>query len=367
MPHEAVSDTDLQNKFRKIINKKLYWKEHILQLIEKITDRVVHGSDKEWAMNIHSFDWVPGVGLYGIWKAWEVTGKDEYLDFLTDWAGKHLEDAYRQKTVNSTAPMIAILELYKKSGKEAYRKVCQDMAEYVLKEAPLTIDGGLEHTVTENASFDNQMWADTLFMVCIFMARFGRLTGNRSYTEFASDQLVLHYRYLWDEETGLFYHGWDGTSRTHLSSIHWGRANAWIIYSTVEILNEVGEFEERDDVIRKLQRHASSLTRLQRDNGLFGSILDDPTSYDELSASAGIACGIKRGIRFGYVDGSLENAARRVYKVLPQYVDETGTVQGVSGGTPIMKTAKEYRDIPVIPTLYGQALTCLALADFEQE
>ena len=47
-------------------------KEHggmVIIMIRKIADRVVNGNDTNWAMNINSFDWVPGVGLYGIFGA----------------------------------------------------------------------------------------------------------------------------------------------------------------------------------------------------------------------------------------------------------------------------------------------------------
>ena len=52
--------------------------------IEKIADRMIFGGDTVWGMNIQGFDWVPGVGLYGIWKAWEVTRQEKYLNFLKD-------------------------------------------------------------------------------------------------------------------------------------------------------------------------------------------------------------------------------------------------------------------------------------------
>ncbi len=334
-----------------------------MQLIERITDRVIEGNDRSWAMDIDRFDWGPGVGLAGIWRAYEVTGQKRYLDFLIQWVDTHGKEAYSQKTVNSTAPLLTILELYTMTGNETYGKLCDDMASYVLNEAPLTVDGGLEHTVTEDATFSEQMWADTLFMVCIFMARYGRRRGRKDCMDFAARQLKLHYRYLWNEEAGLFYHGWSGKERNHLSGIFWGRANAWIIYSTVEILNEIPEFEGRDEVITILKKHVEGLARCQREDGLFGTILDDLSAYEEISASAGIACGILRGVKSGYLDEEKREMALRATVRFSEYVSPSGEVLGVSGGTPIMKDAKAYKEIERTPTLYGQALMCFALAE----
>ena len=334
--------------------------------LKKVIDRIINGADTEWGMNIHHFDWVPGVGLYGIWRAYEVTGEERYFQFLTRWAEMHLQEAYIQKTVNSTAPLLTMLELYQKTGDEKYGKVCFELADYIRKDAPITVDGGLEHTVTEDVdALVNQMWADTLFMVCIFMARLGKLSGERKYTEFATNQLVLHQRYLWDENANLYYHGWNGTLRNHMSGIFWGRANAWTIYSTVEILRAAGDFEGRGEVLGRLERHARGLKRWQRPNGLFGTILNDPDAYDELSACAGIACGIRRAAACGFIDSSYLEVARKTERVLPEYIDESGTVLQVSTGTPILSTAEDYKRVCICPTLYGQGLVALALAELE--
>ena len=332
--------------------------------LEKVIDRIIYGTDMDWNMNIHHFDWVPGVGLYGIWRTYEVTGKAEYLNFLLDWAERHLEEAYVQKTVNSTAPILTMMELYRKTGDKRYGKVCFDIAEFVFTEAPITVDGGLEHTVTEKVdAFGDQMWADTLFMVCIFLARFGKMTGEKKYTDFAVKQLILHQKYLWSEEDYLYYHGWNGAQRNHMSSVYWGRANAWIIYSTVEILREAGEFEGRDQVLSRLERHVLGLGKWQRKNGLYGTIINDPDSYDELSACAGIACGIRRAADAGYIDRRYQEISDRTYAVLMDYIDKDGNVQKVSTGTPVMDSPEQYKQIEQCPTLYGQGLMALALAE----
>ena len=338
-------------------------KNNSLQLIERITDRMVYGSDQGYAMNIHRFDWVCGVGLAGIWRAYEVTGKKEYLDFLIRWADEHAEEAFAQRTVNSTAPLITVLELYKATGKKEYGQICQTIADSILNEAPLTVDGGLEHTVIESVNFSNQMWGDTLFMAGIFLARYGKMTGERKYIDFVTNQLKLHYKYLWNEEKQLCYHGWDGEHRNHLSGVFWGRANAWILYSAVEILKAVGEFEEREEVLNKLRKHIKGLAACQRTDGLFSTVLDDPQSYEELSASSGIACGIVEAYNLGYIDNGLKECAERAFRRFPQYINDSGEVLSVSGGTPIMKCVQEYKDIPRQITLYGQGLMCLALAE----
>lgn len=335
-------------------------------MLEKAADRVVYGKDTTWGMDMEHFDWGPGVGLYGIWKAWQATGREAYLQYLTGWADRHGKEAAELRTINSTAPCLTIWELYRLTGNEAYRKICLEAAEYLVKEAPLTVDGGLEHTVTEHVpGMKEQMWADTLFMACIFLAKAGRDENKKEYTEFASGQLVLHYQYLWDEEKGLFYHAWNGSLRNHMSAVHWGRANAWILLSTLEILRELPEFEGRDSVIAVMKKHMKALCGLQRKNGMFGTVLDDASSYDEISASAGIACGLKLAAELGFAGPEEEKAAALALTALPSYIGAEGDVACVSTGTPVMADAQAYKAIPYEVTLYGQALMIMALARME--
>ncbi len=333
-------------------------------LIEKVTERMIYGSDTEWNMNINGYDWVPGVGLYGIWKAYEATGKVRYLEFLQNWADNRGKEAYTKKTINSMAPCLTLLKLYQFTQKNDYRTICADMAEFIVNQAPVTVDGGLEHTVTEEgAVFSDQMWADTLFMSCIFLCEAGRTFGQQRYIDFAVNQLKLHYTCLWDEEQGLFYHGWDGRNKNHMSAVHWGRANAWIIISTVEILSHAGPFAGREKITEILKKHIHSLIKWRRENGMYGTILNDPEAYDEISASAGIGYGIIRAVKKGYADRELEKYAADTLKELAGYIDEAGNVLGVSTGTPIMKSPEEYKKIAICPTLYGQGLMLLALTE----
>lgn len=337
--------------------------EQNLRLIEKITDRMVYGGDTSWNMDIERFDWVPGVGLYGIWKAWQATKQEKYLDFLKAWAARHLQDAYVQKTVNSTAPLLTVLAVWQETGDPALFQVCADIAAYILEEAPRTREGGLEHTVTEDVEgFTEQMWADTLFMVCIFIARLGKVTGEQRYINFARQQLAVHVRMLRDEETGLYFHGWNCARGDHMSAVRWGRANAWILYSMAEILTAIGGTA---DEWQQFVDSAAAVRAVQRDNGAFGTILNDVSAYDELSATAGIVAGMAVGRRQGALDATYDAAIEKALAAVRSAVDENGEVAGVSGGTPVMPDAEAYKTIRIQPTLYGQGLAAAALAEAE--
>lgn len=335
----------------------------VKESISVMARRTMEGND-DWSMRLDTWDWNQGVGMYGLWSAYRYLERTDIHEFLVRWADTHMAEASQIQTINTVAPMLLVLELYAETREERYRVLCDTMAGWLLRTASRTCDGGFEHTVTEDVLFGGQMWADTLFMACIFLARYGRLSGNTEYLDLAVDQLWLHHHFLKDEATGLFYHGWDGNARTHLSGARWGRANAWIVAATVEILEcSDGTDWKTDEIRASLTAQLNALKRCQRENGAFGTVLDEPASYDETSAAAGIAYGVLRGIKAGLVGEEYLKMAQRAFRYTLSMINENGEAEGVSGGTPILPKLEDYFYVPCYPSLYGQGLVMLMLCE----
>ena len=110
----------------------------------------------------------------------------------------------------------------------------------------------------------------------------------------------------------------------------------------------------------KAQVHA--LKQLQSESGLWHTVLDDSTSYEEVSGSAAIAAGIFKGIRMGILDDSCVRVAEKAILAIMDNVAEDGTVLNVSGGTGMGMNAEHYKNILIAPA-YGQSLTILAFAE----
>jgi len=93
------------------------------------------------------FDWQNGVGLFGIIGADKILNNKKYLDFAEEWIQFHLEKGIPPKTVNTTIPYYAMLELYRRDGKPEYRAMCEDVADFVMCRGVRADEGALEHTV----------------------------------------------------------------------------------------------------------------------------------------------------------------------------------------------------------------------------
>lgn len=317
-----------------------------------------------WGMDIHHWDWVPGVGVVSVLEYYEQCGKEEVLGQLVDWTNRNLHKSEQLKVINSMAPFAIFPALYKKTGDGKFLEIAERIGQWMLHEAPRTREGAFEHTVTENASFPEQVWADTIFMAVLFLARLGRLTGNTAYSGEALRQLELHLSLLQDESTGVLFHGWNCIAGDHMSAARWTRANAWIAVGTPMILKELGSIvPEESEVIRRYKTMMLGLLRYQQETGLWNTVMDQAGFYPETSGSAGIAAGLLKACRMGLLDESVLEPANRAIRAVLANIDEDGLVQGVSGGTPVMPSVEAYNEIPCFPSLYGQGLSLILLSE----
>ncbi len=312
-----------------------YDRERVLAAIDS-TVRQTMRMDMTW-------DWPCGVGYYGICCAAKATGKEEYLQLLRDRVDELIELGLPTWTVNTCSMGHAMLTLHEWTGDDKYKHIAEEKIEYLTTKALRFADHVLQHTVSAKNDFPEQCWADTLFMAAYFMLRAGVAWQDASLIDDALNQYYWHIRYLQDKQTGLWYHGYNNITKDHMSGFFWGRANAWAAYTMSEVgrvLPECYLYPKYMDVAGSLSEQLSELKMLQTENGLWRTILDDPDSYEEVSASAGIAAAmVNRGnpLHLKYIqksiDGVLEN------------ISPEGRVLNVSAGTAVMKDRDGYRNI----------------------
>ena len=122
-----------------------------------------------------------------------------------------------------------------------------------------------------------------------------------------------------------------------------GRANAWAAYTMAQVgvrLPQCYLYPKFLDVVGSLNDQLAALKLYQTENGLWRTIVDDAASYEEVSASAGIAAAmITKGnpLHIKYINKAIPGMLANV--------SPDGRVLNVSGGTAVMKDANGYRGI----------------------
>ncbi|MFZ2099312.1 MAG: glycoside hydrolase family 88 protein [Oricola sp.] len=309
------------------------------------------------------WEWPQGVGLYGLVKLWLVNGDDRLLAMIEDWYDRRIADGLPPMNVNTTAPMLALSEMWRRCRQPRFERVLADWAESVVRTMPRTPEGGFQHNVSDRIN-DDELWDDTLFMVALFLASFGQATGERRFVEEAERQFLVHCRYLADPHSGLWYHGWTFRGRHNFARALWGRGNAWITVGILDLM-ELAEISPapRAFLLGVLETQIEKLLELQAPSGAWRTLLDDPESYEEISATAGFGYALMKAARSGIGPAACGPAGLRALRAVLANVDADGIVANVSYGTRMGHDLQFYRDIPIQPTGYGQALAILCLSE----
>lgn len=359
------------------------------KLLEKVNYRLMHLGLPEGAENvdfsnhkeihkglnprdfgIDEWDWPQGVGLYGLLELQRARGNQDYDEFLIDWVRKNLERGLPSRNINTTAPFLVLLDLIERHDFPEWEEQCKIHADWLINDLPKTKDGGFQHVTTgipdRNAVILNegQLWDDTLFMAVLFLGKIGVRYNNRTWIEESVHQFLVHIQYLYERETGLFYHGWTFNGNNNFGRIFWNRGNSWFTYGCIAYLEAIGDnigSAVKTYILDVWKHQVDALKELQNESGLWPTVLDDPDSYEEASGSAAIAAGILLGIRSGLLDPSYTEMGMKAVEGIIDCIAEDGTVQKVSSGTSMGMDEQHYLDIVIRPMAYGQSLTSLAL------
>lgn len=340
-------------------------------IADKVLNMLQHadGNDPSHGhLTMNNWEWPTGVALYGIYKTYQQSGDTAILDYLTGWFDDMLSREEKpHRNVNTVAPVLTLTCLYAETKNPDYLPVIESWAKWVLEDMPRTEYGGLQHCTVWNKHYQ-QLWCDTLFMVCLFLAKAGVVLNRPEWIDEAEYQFLLHARYLQDKVTGLFYHGWTFDRRHNYANAKWARGNAWFTAAAIELKDITGRNNAAMRMILSAwEDQVLALWKYQRVNGLFTTLIDVEETYCETSATAAIAYGVMKGVRMGILtDEKYIEMGKLAAKAVLDQIDETGAVQGVSGGTGMGYTLQHYKDIIVTPTAYGQGLTFLMITELMQ-
>ncbi len=348
-----------------------------LELVSKRTMAMTGSEGCYW-------NWGMGVANFGLVKVYRQTKDKKIFDYLKKFVDDNLNGDEIPKTVNTVLPYIVALFLYEETGEEFYAERCREIAEWLMDGAARTKNGGLAHSgpkdgwaakrisgvvtsiETQNQQMQtwaDQLWVDTLYMAVIFLAEAGMKLNNRQYIEEAWKQIKIHAECI-QAENGLFYHGYSESLNNNRSAVFWGRGNGWVAACIPEICELTGEADP--EAVKIFQKHMEALVRVQDENGLWHTVLDEPASYCETSASSGIVYGMMKGIRLGILPESYIEPAKRGYEAVIGKIAEDGKVTDVSQGTGIRETKESYMEVATIKIMtWGQGLALMMLAELK--
>ena len=362
---EDIAADHIHSRVQLLINELVNIKDTTGEFLLKLEDgRII--DTKGW----NDWEWTHGIGLYGIWKYYELTDDARWLKIIEDWFQARFKEGHKGKNINTMAVFLTLAYVYEKTGNQTYLPWLDSWAEWAYHDLPRTKHGGFQH-ITYLEVNEQQLWDDTLMMTVLPLAKIGLLLNRPHYVAEAKRQFLLHIQYLFDAKSGLFFHGWTFKDGGHnFADARWGRGNSWVtivIPEFIELLDLKGDDPLRAHLISTLVSQSEALAPLQMPSGLWRTLLDVPEeegSYVEASATAGFAYGLLKAERRRYIGKEHREMAVKALRAVLDNITAEGELLNTSFGTGMGHDLQHYKDIPRTSMPYGQAMAMMALVEF---
>jgi len=200
-------------------------------------------------------------------------------------------------------------------------------------------------------SWQTRLWVDDMFMITVVQTQAYHATGNIKYIDQAAKEAVLYLDSL-QKPNGLFYHAPD-------VPFFWGRGNGWFAVGMTELLLCLPtSHPDRPRIVDGYLKMMASLLQYQTKEGMWNQIIDDTSSWAEMSSSGMFGFALITGVKQGWLDKKIYGvAARKSWLGMVNYINENGDTREVCEGTNKKNDRQYYNDRKRnIGDMHGQAV-----------
>lgn len=317
------------------------FERYIDELIEKSTlDVPVWNIEKAMAGKAGGWNYIDGCMILALLETYHATGEKRYYEFADAFidyrvsedgsiTGYDPED-YNIDNVNAGKTLFALYEL---NGKEKYRRAIELIYGQVQRQ-PRTEEGNFWH----KKIYPNQVWLDGMYMGQPFYMEYETKFNNRKHYGDIFGQFANVVKYMRDEKTGLYYHGYDASKKafwcdkeTGLSRNFWLRSLGWYSMALLDTLAKCEPGEEYrteyDDLKKVFVQLIQDMLKFQDESGMWyqlPALADREPNYLETSGSAIMAYSMLKGVRLGFLPESYREEGIRVFNgICDRYLKET--------------------------------------------
>lgn len=189
-----------------------------------------------------------------------------------------------------------------------------------------------------------RLWIDDMYMVSLIQTQAYRATKDMKHMDRLARMTVFYLDKLQLKEgpaAGLFYHAPD-------VPFVWGRGAGWMAGGLSLILHHLPASNAHyGRILSGYRMMMAALLKHQRKDGLWGQLIDDPSSWSETSGSAMYCYAFIEGVNNGWLEpDKYASAARRAWIALCGKLDEYGNIVDVCAGTGKKNDYQYYLDRP---------------------
>jgi unsaturated rhamnogalacturonyl hydrolase len=331
--------------------------------------------------------WGDSIGLEGLLDASELTGDEKYFGFVYGLLKGWLARERFRSDFDYTAPGVALLRVYEKTGETSlldaavrhanymasFRKTTEAEAYVRYENAAIELPPELppDHPDAQKAvELATQVrnggpcvFVDSVHFDGPFFSKLYHTIGNEEFRHLVRANILPQIELLFDPQARLFHHFWIEQTRSR-NGVLWGRGNGWGLLGLVHTL----EYLPPEDlaavrILGVIRQLANRLLELQDRDGGWHTVLNDPTSYIETSIAAFVVDGFSHALRHGWLEPTqMQPSVESAISFLLKYIREDGLLMGVSYETFPSTRVEHYRQIPrnaMVPWGQGPLLTAL--------
>ena len=267
----------------------------------RMADSEMQRNPESWMVDFSTrlkWNYCHGLELGAIYDVWEKTGDQKYYDYAVSYADTMIHEdgtivsykleEYNIDRLNSGKMLFPILA---HTNNQKYRKAL-DLLKSQMDTHPRISNGGFWH----KKIYPHQVWLDGLYMAGPFLAEYGKTFDDPELFDEVVLQLTTAYEDLYDEKTGLLYHGWDESREqrwsdpeTGLSPHFWSRSIGWYMMALIDVLDFMpADHSGRNEIITLLNNLSSTIENFRdAETGMWYQVTDQGTREGNYLESTG--------------------------------------------------------------------------------
>ena len=315
------------------------FEKYIDELLEKSTlDVPAWNIEKAKAGLKGGWNYIDGCMILALLEIYSATGEKKYYDFADAFINHRVHedgtiDGYEveEYNIDNVNAGKTLFSLYELNGKEKYRKAI-DLIYSQVQTQPRTEEGNFWH----KKIYPHQVCLDGMYMGQPFYMEYETKFNNKKNYADIFCQFANVVKYLRDEETGLYYHGYDASKsvfwcdkETGLSQNFWLRALGWYSMALLDTLYKcepTGYEAEYENLKKVYVDMMDSMLKFQHESGLWyqlPALGDKEPNYLETSGSSIMAYCLLKGVRLGFLPESYrEYGLKAFHGVCDKYLTE---------------------------------------------
>jgi unsaturated rhamnogalacturonyl hydrolase len=185
-----------------------------------------------------------------------------------------------------------------------------------------------------------RQWTDDMFMASAVLSRAGGRPQSDLRYAATVGRLLTAYAEKLQRPDGVFIHAIEGP-------FAWGRGNGFAAFGLAEALEHLpASWADRPRVLDIFRKHMRGMLAHQAEDGMWRQVVDEPTSYKELTVTAMTVAVMARGMRLGWLDKSYRAPVDRAWQSLLARIGPDGSVADVCSGTGAGETKEYYMTRP---------------------